>query len=69
MQFTLDEIRLLREKLDSHRIEHEALIAQARILREHCQEVRQLYQRTNERIDTIYQSKAAILKSPELSTF
>ena len=41
MKVTFDEIRKLREILDENRIEHEALAAQARILREHCRAVRQ----------------------------
>jgi hypothetical protein len=41
LKVTIDEIRKLRKSLDENRIEHEALVTQARILREHCQEIRQ----------------------------
>ncbi len=56
MQITVEEIRKLRETLNENRIEHEALVTQARILREHCQEIRQLCSQTSSKMVAMVQS-------------
>ncbi len=40
MQVSLEEIRELRQKLHESKAHHSALLMHARILREHCQEIR-----------------------------
>lgn len=55
MQVTIHEIRQLRQTLDQNRIEHEALVTQARILREHCQEIRQLCGQASNEVLAIFQ--------------
>lgn len=42
MKVTLDEIRELRKRLNENRIKNEALVTQARLIREHCREIREL---------------------------
>lgn len=39
VQTSLEELRELRKSLQENRMQHEALLTQARILREHCHEV------------------------------
>lgn len=55
MQVTIQEIRKLREILDANRIEHEALVTQTKILREHCQEVRELCRNTSSQMSLVLQ--------------
>lgn len=56
MQVTIHEIRQLRKTLDQNRMEHEALVTQARILREHCQEMRNLCAQASNEVLSIFQS-------------
>ncbi len=60
MQVTVEEIRKLRATLNENRIEHEALVTQARILREHCQEIRQLCRQTSSKMVAMVQPSASV---------
>ncbi len=40
MKVTIDELKSLRITLTAHRMEHERLVTQMRLLREHCLELR-----------------------------
>lgn len=68
MQVSLEEIRQLRQTLNENRAHHEALLTQARILREHCQEIRQICrQASREMAVMVSQAECGIDSSPRTS--
>lgn len=40
MKVTLEELRMLRSTLTAHRLQHEKLVTQTKLLRQRCQELR-----------------------------
>ncbi|MDB2687044.1 hypothetical protein N9Y42_07500 [Mariniblastus sp.] len=50
MLVTIEEIRQLRDTLDVNRMEHEVLVTKARMLREHCEEIREICSQTSKEI-------------------
>ena len=48
MKVTLQHLRALRDTLTEHRIKHEKLVTEMKILRQNCQEVRSLIKHTKQ---------------------
>ena len=53
MLVSIEEIRQLRETLKVNRMEHENLVTKAKILREHCQEIKEMCDQTSKEMQAI----------------